>query len=180
MARGDYGVAKVPPGPPILTLQRPAGRPPLKRPYWHLRGGSPTGQASCGRLLPHRTHHAIRLWTSSNCHVTPREVTCRRDPPSVGRLRRPPAWHPLSSFLLNCFPLHLTICHFVISPSSPFCHLSRFQGRGMNGGPRRDRTPARTTTTPNSFFSFFFFLFPSLHFLTLTDSYLTLFFRSIM
>jgi hypothetical protein len=45
------------PGPPSPTLLCPAGRASQKRPYVHFRGGSPAGQAACGRFYPfgHRT-----------------------------------------------------------------------------------------------------------------------------
>jgi hypothetical protein len=51
-------------GPTPLS---PAGGPPLKRPYWHFRGGSPTGQAACGRPLPPWTPHVVRLWIKLFC-----------------------------------------------------------------------------------------------------------------
>jgi hypothetical protein len=43
---------KFQPGLPCPTLQRLAGGPPLKRPYGYFRGGSLTGQVTCGRLIP--------------------------------------------------------------------------------------------------------------------------------
>jgi hypothetical protein len=63
MARGDHGLPKVSPGPPMPNLSTPcsAGGPPLKQPFSHLRGGRPTGRAACGLLLPPKTPHAIRL-----------------------------------------------------------------------------------------------------------------------
>jgi hypothetical protein len=49
------------PGPLCLTLLRPAGRLPLKQHYGCFRSGPPAGRATCGRLLPVWTPHAIRL-----------------------------------------------------------------------------------------------------------------------
>jgi hypothetical protein len=43
------------------TLLRPAGEPPLERPYGRFWGGLPTGWASCGHLLPLLTRHAVCL-----------------------------------------------------------------------------------------------------------------------
>jgi hypothetical protein len=43
------------PGPPCPTILRPAGKPPLKRPYGCFRDDPPAGQAACSYLLP--------LWT---------------------------------------------------------------------------------------------------------------------
>jgi hypothetical protein len=54
------------PGPTCLTLLRPAGEPPLKRPYRCFRGGLPTKRKACGRLLPPWTTHAVRLWCSGS------------------------------------------------------------------------------------------------------------------
>jgi hypothetical protein len=48
------------PGPPCPTLLRPAGGPPMKRPYVHFWGGPPSGRAACGRLLPLWPPHAVR------------------------------------------------------------------------------------------------------------------------
>jgi hypothetical protein len=48
------------PGPPCLTLLRPAGGPPLKRPYGRFKGFPLAGQAACARLLPIWTTHAVR------------------------------------------------------------------------------------------------------------------------
>jgi hypothetical protein len=47
--------------PPCRTLLRPAGGPPMKRSCGYFRGGMPTGQAACGRILPCWTPHAVRL-----------------------------------------------------------------------------------------------------------------------
>jgi hypothetical protein len=49
------------PGPPSLTLLRPAVEPPLKRPFGRFRGGPPTGWVACGCLLPFWTPHVVRL-----------------------------------------------------------------------------------------------------------------------
>jgi hypothetical protein len=54
--------------PLCSTLLRPAGGPPLKRPYDRFRGDFPTGWAACSRLLPLRTSHAVRL----RRHLTPK------------------------------------------------------------------------------------------------------------
>jgi hypothetical protein len=43
------------------TLLRPAGGPPLKRPYSRFRGSPLTGWAACGRLQLLRTPNAERL-----------------------------------------------------------------------------------------------------------------------
>jgi hypothetical protein len=61
MARGGHRLPKVSPGPPCLTLLRPAGGPPPKRPYGHFRGSPPAGRAACSRLLPPWKPHAVRL-----------------------------------------------------------------------------------------------------------------------
>jgi hypothetical protein len=47
-------------GPPCPTLLRPAGGPPLKRPYSRFWGGLPAGRAVCGRLLPPWIALAVR------------------------------------------------------------------------------------------------------------------------
>jgi hypothetical protein len=57
MERGGHGLL----GPPCPTLLRPAGRPPVKRPYSRFRGNSSTGKVACSRFLPHWTPHAVRL-----------------------------------------------------------------------------------------------------------------------
>jgi hypothetical protein len=49
-------------GLPCLTLLRPLGGPPLKRPYGCYRGGPLTGWATYGRILPFWTCHAVRLY----------------------------------------------------------------------------------------------------------------------
>jgi hypothetical protein len=49
-------------GLPRPTLLRPADGPPLKRPYGHFRGCSPTGHTACGRLPPLWIPHVLRLW----------------------------------------------------------------------------------------------------------------------
>jgi hypothetical protein len=48
-------------GPPYLNLLRPAGEPPLNRPYGHFRGGPPIGREAYDRILPLWTPHALRL-----------------------------------------------------------------------------------------------------------------------
>jgi hypothetical protein len=49
------------PGLPCPTNLRPAGGPPLKRPYGPFRGGSSPGRAAYGRLLPFWIPHTVRL-----------------------------------------------------------------------------------------------------------------------
>jgi hypothetical protein len=40
------------PGPPCSNFLFLGGRPLLKQPYGHFRGGPPAGQAACNPLLP--------------------------------------------------------------------------------------------------------------------------------
>jgi hypothetical protein len=63
--QGDMDYLKFNPRPPCPTLPCPAGGPPLKRPHSRFRGCPPTGRAACGRLLPFRTPHALRLWMTA-------------------------------------------------------------------------------------------------------------------
>jgi hypothetical protein len=53
------------PGPPGLTLLRPVGGSPSKRPYGQFWGGTPAEQAACGRLLPPWIPHAVRSCSSA-------------------------------------------------------------------------------------------------------------------
>jgi hypothetical protein len=51
------------PSTPCPSLLCPAGRLPLKQPYSRFRGGPLAGRATCSRLLPYWTPHAVRLWS---------------------------------------------------------------------------------------------------------------------
>jgi hypothetical protein len=51
-------------GPTCPNLLRPAGEPPQKRPNGRYRGDPPARRATCGRLLPLWTPHAVRLCVS--------------------------------------------------------------------------------------------------------------------
>jgi hypothetical protein len=82
------------PGPPCPTLLRPAGGPLLKRYNGRFRGGQPTRQAACGRLLPLWSPHALRLTSLVS------EGTCL-DPQRNGK----------HMFAKETFVLLLLLCH---------------------------------------------------------------------
>jgi hypothetical protein len=75
------------PDPTCPTLLRPAGGPPLKRPYDHFRGGLPAGRVACGHLLPLWTPHAVRL-----CFHFPLVLLFFRLNKVVGVFHRRTAW----------------------------------------------------------------------------------------
>jgi hypothetical protein len=68
------------PGPPCPTHLRPAGGPPLKRPYIRFRGGPPALRVVCSRLLPFWTPHAVRPWCPHEFHFV---VAARRGIPRL-------------------------------------------------------------------------------------------------
>jgi hypothetical protein len=56
-------------GPPCLTLLRPVGGPPLRRPSSCFRGDPTARRAACGHLLPFWAPHAIRLWETQGFNM---------------------------------------------------------------------------------------------------------------
>jgi hypothetical protein len=61
MARGGDGLPKVSPRPAMPNPSTPCGRAAYERPYGRFNGGPPARRATCGRLLPLWTPHAVRL-----------------------------------------------------------------------------------------------------------------------
>jgi hypothetical protein len=57
----DMDSLKFHPGPPCLSLPRPAGGPSLKQPNDHFKSGTPAGRAACSHHTPLWTPHAVRL-----------------------------------------------------------------------------------------------------------------------
>jgi hypothetical protein len=49
-------------GHPSLTILCLAGRPPLKLPYSHFKGGLPKGWMACGHFLLLRLPQVKRIW----------------------------------------------------------------------------------------------------------------------
>jgi hypothetical protein len=78
-----HGIAmdslKFHPGPPCPTFGRPAGEPPLKRPYIRFRGGLLAGRAACGHLLPLWTPHAVRVRMEDDKREGKTRVTQTKD-----------------------------------------------------------------------------------------------------
>jgi hypothetical protein len=84
-------------GLPCPTLVRPAGWPPLKRPYRHFKGGPPTGWTACDCLPPPWTPHAVRLWTFRTVRphgssVAPNSSTFQKNCVSPGPLTLSTLW----------------------------------------------------------------------------------------
>jgi hypothetical protein len=116
MARGGHELRIVSPGPPCSTFLRPAGGPPLKRPYSPFRGGPPTGRSACSRLLPfgHPKPYTYELSSDlfdefDNILVAPvpvRTLAVGHDlphddavGPDVGRRRETPGGHNWNTIL---------------------------------------------------------------------------------
>jgi hypothetical protein len=74
------------PRPLSPTLLRPAGGPPLKRPYGCFLGGPPTGPAACDCLLPLWTPLAVRLCIHSVVSWSLTRIQRRRPSASLTRI----------------------------------------------------------------------------------------------
>jgi hypothetical protein len=79
-AWGGHGLLKVSPGPPWSTLLRPAGGPPMKRPYGltpygRFRGGPPAGRRRVGHGRP---WFNFKKSMATPCH-TPMNATLPSD-----------------------------------------------------------------------------------------------------
>jgi hypothetical protein len=114
MARGGHGLyLKFHSGPPCPTLLRPAGGPPLKRPYGRFMADPPAGQAACSSLLSLWTPYALALTVS----LPDPHQRCAADVPSLCQLSD-------HEFYKRIIP---TLTEF------PWCQVSSMSRRTLNG-----------------------------------------------